>query len=194
MGNSPQEILDQGLIPGMDEIGRLFSAGEIFLPEMMVSAKTMQAALAALKPFMVKGEVKAVGRMAIGTVKDDLHDIGKNIVISIMQGGGIEMIDLGVDVPPENFVKAVLQDRIELLGLSAVLTTVVPNIRKTIQILKEAGVRDKVKILIGGVAVNSRVVQDMGGDAYCRDAAEGLRIAREFLGSGITAIPASRPF
>jgi 5-methyltetrahydrofolate--homocysteine methyltransferase len=181
-GISPQEILDRGLIPGMDEIGRLFSSGEIFLPEMMVAAKAMQTALHTLRPYMVKGGVKPLGRMAIGTVKDDLHDIGKNIVISVMQGGGMEMIDLGVDVPPEKFVEAVKEGDIQLLGLSAVLTTVLPNIKKTIDTLNKAGVRHKVKILIGGVAVNNRVVQEMGGDVYCQDAAEGLRKAKELLG------------
>lgn len=181
-GVSPQEILDRGLIPGMDEVGRLFSAGEIFIPEMMVAAKAMQVALNTLRPYIFRGEVKTLGRMAIGTVKDDLHDIGKNIVISIMQGGGMEMIDLGVDVPFEKFVEAVTHNGVQLLGLSAILTTVLPNIKATIDTLKKAGVRDKVKILIGGVAVNSRVVQEMGGDVYCQDAAEGLRQAKKLLG------------
>lgn len=178
---SPQEILDRGLIPGMDEIGRLFSTGDIFLPEMMVAARAMQTALNILRPYMIKGEIKPLGRMAIGTVKNDLHDIGKNIVIAVLQGGGIEMIDLGVDVPPEKFVEAVQNNDLQLLGISAVLTTVLPNIKKTIETLQRAGVRDKVKILIGGVAVNRRVVQEMGGDFYCQDAGEGLRKAKELL-------------
>lgn len=181
-GVLPQEILDRGLIPGMDEVGRLFSAGEIFIPEMMVAARAMQVALSTLRPYIIKGEVKPLGRMAIGTVKDDLHDIGKNIVISIMQGGGIDMIDLGVDVLPEKFVEAVTNNDIQLLGLSAILTTVLPNIKETINALKKAGVRNKVKILVGGVAVNNSVVEEMGGDVYCRDAAEGLRKAKELLG------------
>lgn len=180
-GMSAQEIVDRGLIPGMDKVGRLFSACEIFIPEMMVAAKAMQLALNALRPHIIKGEVKPMGRMAIGTVKEDLHDIGKNIVISIMQGGGIEMIDLGVDVPAEKFVEAVTHNDIQLLGLSAILTTVLPNVKETIDALKKAGVRDKVKILVGGVAVNSRVVEEMDGDVYCQDAAEGLRKAKEIL-------------
>jgi 5-methyltetrahydrofolate--homocysteine methyltransferase len=180
-GMSAQDILDRALIPGMDEVGRLFSASQIFIPEMMVSAKVMHMALNTLRPYIVRGEVRRLGRMAIGTVKDDLHDIGKNIVISVMEGGGIEMIDLGVDVPPEKFVEVVTNNGIQLLGVSAILTTVLHNVGNIINALKKAGVRDKVKILVGGVAVNSSLVEKMGGDAYCKDAAEGLRKAKEIL-------------
>jgi len=142
-GISAQEILDRALIPGMDEVGRLFSDSQIFVPEMMVSAKVMHLALNKLRPYIARGEVKRLGRMAIGTVKDDLHDIGKNIVISVFEGGGIEMIDLGVDVAPEKFVQAVASNDIQLLGLSAILTTVLHNVGNTIDMLKKAGVRDK---------------------------------------------------
>jgi len=180
-GMSAQDILDRSLIPGMDEVGHLFSTSQIFLPEMMVSAKVMHMALNKLRPYIVRGEVRRLGRMAIGTVKDDLHDIGKNIVISVMEGGGIEMIDLGVDVPPEKFVEVLSNNDIHPLGVSAILTTVLHNIDNIISAIKKAGVRDKVKILIGGVAVSSGLVEKIGGDAYCKDAAEGLRKAKEIL-------------
>lgn len=180
-GLTPRQILDEALVPAMDEVGKNFSAGEIFIPEMMVSAKVMQLALDILKPHMVGDkQVKTAGRFAIGTVKDDLHDIGKNIVISMMQGAGFEVTDLGIDCPPEKFVEAI-ENGAQIVGLSAILTTVVENIHRTIKFIEEQGLRDRVKILVGGVAVSSTFAQEMGADAYCEDAGEAPQKARELM-------------
>lgn len=180
-GVAPRQMLDQALVPAMDEVGKLFSAGDIFIPEMMVSAKVMQLALDVLKPHLVGDQqVNLAGRFAIGTVKDDLHDIGKNIVISMMQGAGFEVTDLGIDCPPEKFIAAI-EDGAQVLGLSAILTTVVKNIGETIKAIEESGLRDRVKILVGGVAVTPTFAQEMGADAYCEDAGEAPAKAKELM-------------
>lgn len=179
-GCTPQQLLDEALVPAMGEVGRMFSSGEIFIPEMMVSAKVMQLALEVIKPSLVSGETTMRGKFAIGTIKDDLHDIGKDIVISMMQGAGFEVEDLGVDCPPERYVEAIERGN-TLIGISAILTTVLPNIEKTVRFIEEKGLRDKVKILAGGVAVNASVATQMGIDAYCVDAVAGVEKAKEFI-------------
>lgn len=180
-GMSPQTILDEAIIPAMDQVGQLFSDSQIFLPEMLLAAKTTQAVMEILSPIMVgKHSVKTIGKVAVGTVKEDLHDIGKNIVLSMMQGGGFEVVDLGVDCPPEKFVEAV-KGGAQIIGLSAVLTTVLPNMEKTIQMLEEEGLREKCKVLIGGAAVTPSVAQEMGADAYCEDAGVGVSTAKKLI-------------
>lgn len=179
-GVTPQAILDEALIPGMEEVGRRFSSNQIFIPEMMVAAKVMQVALDALKPLFVEEKARTRGKFAIGTVKEDLHDIGKNIVISMMEGAGFEVVDLGVDCQPDRFIQAI-EEGAELIGISAILTTVLSNIGKTVRAIEEGGLRDKVKILIGGAAVTSGTASEMGADAYCKDAGEGVIRAKAFL-------------
>lgn len=180
-GMSPQTILDEAIIPAMDQVGQLFSDSQIFLPEMLLAAKTTQAVMEILSPIMVgKHTVKSIGKVAVGTVKEDLHDIGKNIVLSMMQGGGFEVVDLGVDCPPEKFVEAV-KEGAQIIGLSAVLTTVLPNMETTIQMLEEQGLREKCKVLIGGAAVTPSLAQEMGADAYCEDAGEGVLTAKKMI-------------
>ncbi len=179
-GFKPREMLDQALIPAMDVVGAKFSAGEIFIPEMMVAARVMQLALDVLKPHMVGDQSGNLAKFAIGTVKDDLHDIGKNIVISMMQGGGFEVLDLGIDCPPEKFIAAI-EDGAQIIGLSAILTTVVQNIGVTIKAIDQSGLRERVKILAGGVAVNQQNAAEMGADAYCKDAGQGVAIAKSLL-------------
>jgi 5-methyltetrahydrofolate--homocysteine methyltransferase len=179
-GAQPREIMDQAMVPAMEVVGTKFSEGKIFIPEMMVSAKTMQIALDVLKPLMVGEQTSMVGKVAIGTVKDDLHDIGKNIVISMMQGAGFEVVDLGIDCPPEKFVEAI-KEGAQILGLSAILTTVVTNIGVTVEAIEESGLRDQVSILAGGAAVTKTRAIEMGADGYCRDAAEGARRAKELI-------------
>ena len=165
----------------MDQVGQLFSDSQIFLPEMLLSAKTTQAVMDILSPIMVgKNTVKTIGKVAVGTVKEDLHDIGKNIVLSMMQGGGFEVVDLGVDCPPEKFVEAV-KEGAQIIGLSAVLTTVLPNMERTIHMLEEQGLREKCKVLIGGAAVTPSDAQYMGADAYCEDAGEGVLTAKKLI-------------
>ena len=180
-GMSPQTILDEAIIPAMDQVGQLFSDSQIFLPEMLLSAKTTQAVMDILSPIMVgKNTVKTIGKVAVGTVKEDLHDIGKIIVLSMMQGGGFEVVDLGVDCPPEKFVEAV-KEGAQIIGLSAVLTTVLPNMERTIHMLEEQGLREKCKVLIGGAAVTPSDAQYMGADAYCEDAGEGVLTAKKLI-------------
>ena len=179
-GVSPQSILDEALVPGMDEVGIRFSSGEIFIPEMMVAGKVMHMALALLNPYFIGKKAKTLGKFAIGTVEDDLHDIGKNIVISMMEGAGFEVVDLGVDCPPEGFIQAI-EEGAQLVGISAILTTVLQNIGKTIKAIEEKGLRDKVRILVGGAAVTTGVAEEVGADAYAEDAGEGVIKAKALL-------------
>jgi 5-methyltetrahydrofolate--homocysteine methyltransferase len=179
-GAAPQGILEQALIPGMEEVGQRFSDGEIFLPEMMFAAKAMHEALAILGPLLAGTKLQRGEKVAIGTVKDDLHDIGKNIAISMMQGAGFDVIDLGVNCPPERFVQAV-ESGAGVIGMSAILTTVLHNVEETIDLLKKKGLRDRVIVLVGGASVTPSFAQKAGADAYCDDAGVGARKAKELL-------------
>lgn len=179
-GIDPQSMLDEALVPAMEEVGRRFSKCEIFIPEMMVAAKVMQMALDIINPILAASGGKVKCKIAVGTVKDDLHDIGKNIVCAMMQGAGFEVEDLGVDCPPERFIEAIKAGT-RIIGISAILTTVLVNISKTIETITQAGLRDKVKILVGGAAVNETIATKMGADAYCEDAGAGVLIARDFI-------------
>jgi MtaA/CmuA family methyltransferase len=181
-GLQPQDILDIAIIPGMDQVGRLFSRGDIFIPEMMMAAKCTKVGMDILNPMLAGGDEtqKTKGKIAIGTVQGDLHDIGKDIVISMMQGAGLEVIDLGVDCSPEKYCDAV-ENGADLIGLSAILTTVIPNMRATVEMLKEKGLRDRCKVLIGGAAVTPSAVDEVGADAYCEDAGEGVLVAKKLL-------------
>lgn len=181
-GLRAQEILDIAIIPGMDQVGSLFSRGDIFIPEMMMAAKCTKVGMDILNPLLASGDEtsKVIGKIAIGTVQGDLHDIGKDIVVSMMQGAGLEVIDLGVDCSPEKYCEAV-ENGANLIGLSAILTTVIPNMKAAIAMLEEKGLRDKCKVLIGGAAVTPHAVSEVGADAYCEDAGEGVRQAKQFL-------------
>jgi len=181
-GIPPQNVIDEAIVPAMDHVGQLFSNAQIFIPEMLMAAKASEAVLEILSPIMVGDQaVKSKGKVAIATVKEDLHDIGKNIVLSMMQGGGFEVVDLGVDCPAEKIVEAV-RDGAQIVGLSAVLTTVLPNMKEAIDTLEREGLREKCRILIGGAAVTPPVVEQVGADAYCRNAGEGVTMAKEFIG------------
>ena len=181
-GLATQEILDIAIIPGLDEVGRLFSRGDIFIPEMMMAAKCTKVSMDILNPILSYGDetTKAIGKIAIGTVHGDLHDIGKDIVVSMMQGAGLEVVDLGVDCPPEKYCEAVEQGA-DLIGLSAILTTVIPNMKAVIGMLEEKGLRNRCKVLIGGAAVTSHTVNEVGADAYCENAGDGVRISKNFI-------------
>jgi 5-methyltetrahydrofolate--homocysteine methyltransferase len=179
-GIGAEEILNNGLIAAMNEVGQRFEAGDFFVPEMLIAARAMQKGLKYLKPYLAKADVKAAGKVAIGTVKGDLHDIGKNLVAMMLEGSGFEVIDLGVDVAPEAFIKAV-QDGAQIIGMSALLTTTMASMEKTIQILNSSGLRNKVKVLIGGAPVTQDYAQRIGADAYATDASSATRIARHLL-------------
>jgi 5-methyltetrahydrofolate--homocysteine methyltransferase len=180
-GVAPEEILNKGLIAAMDEVGQLFEEGELFVPEMLIAARAMQSGLALLKPHLMKADVKSAGKVAIGTVKGDLHDIGKNLVAMMLEGAGFEVKDLGVDVAPEAFVKAA-EEGYQLLGMSALLTTTMSNMEATVQALQSAGLRDKVKVFIGGAPVTQDYATKIGADGFAADASSATRMARQLIG------------
>ncbi len=173
-------ILKDALIAAMDEVGARYEEGDIFVPEMLVAARAMQAGLALLKPHLVGADSESAGKVAIGTVKGDLHDIGKNLVAMMLEGAGFEIIDLGVDVSPQAFVKAV-EDGAQVIGMSALLTTTMSNMGVTVEALKAAGLRDKVKVMIGGAPVTQEYANQIGADGFAADASSATRVARELV-------------
>ena len=175
------QILSEALIPAMSEVGRLFEAQEFYVPEMLISAKAMQAGLAILKPHLAKTDGQAGGRIVVGTVKGDLHDIGKNLVVMMLEGAGYQVTDLGVDVPPEKFIKEI-QAGAQLVGMSAMLTTTMLNMKATIDAFKEAGVRDQVKVMVGGAPLTQTFATSIGADGFAQDASSAVRKASELLG------------
>jgi 5-methyltetrahydrofolate--homocysteine methyltransferase len=175
------DILNEGMIAAMAEVGRLFEEGEYFVPEMLISARAMQAGLALLKPHLNNAEIASAGKVAIGTVKGDLHDIGKNLVAMMLEGGGFEIIDLGTDVPPEKFVEAVRNQGAQIVAMSALLTTTMPAIKNTIDALSTAGVRGQVKVMIGGAPVTQKYADQIGADGFAPDASRAVTAARELV-------------
>lgn len=181
-GERAGRILHQACIPAMIEVGRLFEINEIYVPEMLVAARAMQGALDLLRPHLVEGDLNVAGKIVIGTVSGDLHDIGKNLVCIMFEGAGFEVVDLGTDVSPEMFVQAVQENQPDIVGMSALLTTTMPSMEKTIQAIQEAGIRDQVKVMIGGAPVTEDYAAKIGADGYAPDASSATRKAREFLG------------
>jgi 5-methyltetrahydrofolate--homocysteine methyltransferase len=179
-GVAADVILNQALIAAMNEVGKRFEEGEFFVPEMLIAARAMQAGLNLLKPQLSESGVKSAGSVAIGTVKGDLHDIGKNLVAMMLEGAGFEVQDLGVDVTPEAFVKAA-QNGVQVIGMSALLTTTMNNMKATIQALQDSGVRSQVKVVIGGAPVTEAFAQQIGADAYAPDASGAVRTVRGLL-------------
>jgi 5-methyltetrahydrofolate--homocysteine methyltransferase len=179
----PGVILADGMIAAMKEVGRRFEEGDYFVPEMLIAARAMQAGMALLKPHLVQSNVKSAGRVAIGTVKGDLHDIGKNLVALMLEGAGFEVKDLGVDVPPEKFIEAISTGGVDILAFSALLTTTMPNMKTTVEAIREAGLRDKVKIIIGGAPVTEDYARQIGADGYSADASRAVSLAQALMGS-----------
>lgn len=173
-------LLHEGLMAGMARVGQLYEDGEIFVPEMLVAARAMTAALATLKPYLVEQGVPSSGRVAIGTVQGDLHDIGKNLVAMMLEGSGYEIDDLGSDVTPERFVEAIHAGA-DVVGMSALLTTTMTNMRAVIQAIREAGLRDRVRIVIGGAPITKSYADEIGADGYAPDASGAVRLVRELL-------------
>lgn len=180
-GTSPNDILYQGCIAAMDKVGQLFEDGEYFVPEMLIAARAMQSAMDVLKPHLAEEEIGAAGTAVIGTVAGDLHDIGKNLVGMMMGGAGFKVIDLGTDVSPDAFVKAVRENAPDLIGMSALLTTTLPSMEKTIQALQETGLRDQVKVMIGGAPVTQDFADKIGADGFAPDASQAARLAKTLL-------------
>ncbi|MEK7396408.1 MAG: corrinoid protein [Candidatus Poribacteria bacterium] len=175
------EILTNGLIKGMSVVGEKFKNNEFYVPEVLIAARAMHGAMDILKPLLASSGVEPVGIVAIGTVKGDLHDIGKNLVVMMMEGAGFEIMDLGIDVTAEKFVEAV-KNGAQVIAMSALLTTTMTAMKSTIDSLKEAGVRDKTKVLIGGAPVTQNYADEIGADGYARDAASGADKAKELIG------------
>lgn len=180
-GMSPKEILDNGLILGMEAVGRDFKAGDLYIPEVLLCARAMHAGMEVLRPLLEESGVPARGKLVIGTVAGDLHDIGKNLVSMMFQGAGFEVIDLGVDVSPEKFIEAVRAENADLVGMSALLTTTMPSMKATIDALIQEGLRDKVKVLIGGAPVTAKYAQDIGADSFASDAGSAVEAAQNLI-------------
>ena len=181
-GSGPQDILEQGLLAGMDVVGQRFKANEMFIPEVLRCAKCMHGAMEILRPLLAETGVKTAGSLVIGTVKGDLHDIGKNLVGMMFEGAGFEVIDLGIDQEPQAFVDALKEHKASLFGMSALLTTTMPKMGETINAIKEAGIRDQVKIMIGGAPVTAEFAREIGADAYASNAASAVDKGKELLG------------
>ncbi|MFC2046143.1 corrinoid protein [Chloroflexota bacterium] len=181
---SAEDILNKGLMPGMDYVGVEFKAGNMFVPEVLRSAKTMQISMSILNPLLAESGVLMVGRVLLGTVKGDMHDIGKNLVGMMCEGAGFEVEDIGKDIAPESFVEAVKKYEPDVLGMSALLTTTMRAMVSTIKVLEEAGVRDKVKIMIGGAPVTQAFSDQIGADGYASNAAAAAELAKKFVGAG----------
>jgi len=178
-GLTPKEILQDGLIAGMDQVGKDFKAGDLFVPEVLIAARAMHAGMNVLRPLLSASDSPTVGKYVIGTVKGDLHDIGKNLVKMMLEGAGFETVDLGTDVAPEAFVQAVREHKPRIVGMSALLTTTMVNMKSTIDALNEAGLRESVKIMVGGAPVTAAFAQQIGADAYAPDAATAVDVARK---------------
>ena len=171
-GMSPGDIIQNGLIEAMGVVGKKFKNNEIYVPEMLIAARAMKSGLSKLKPLMVEGDVKTLATVVLGTVKGDLHDIGKNLVAIMMEGAGMKVFDVGVDISPEKFVEAVKKNKPQFVGMSALLTTTMPSMKETLEALEEAGVRGDVKVLVGGAPVTQKFADEIGADGYADNAAE----------------------
>jgi 5-methyltetrahydrofolate--homocysteine methyltransferase len=181
-GTSAREIIDRGLLPGMDVVGQRMKSGECFIPEVLLSARTMQSALDVLKPLLAEGEDAGTGTVVIGTVEGDLHDIGKNLVAMLLQGAGFEVVNVGTGVTPAAFVEAVKQRKPQIIGMSALLTTTVPKMKATIEALAAAGLRQQVKVMVGGAPVTQAFADEIGADGYGANAGQAVDTAKVLVG------------
>ena len=181
-GVNPAAILNDGMVAAMAEVGRLFEEGEYFVPEMLIAARAMQSGLAVLKPRLAAADVKSSGKVIAGTVKGDLHDIGKNLVCMMLEGAAFEIVDLGSDVSPERFVEAVRTTGADIVAMSALLTTTMPSMKVTIEALKAAGLRDKVKVMVGGAPLTDQYAREIGADGYSSDASRAVALAKSLVG------------
>ncbi|MBZ5514379.1 MAG: corrinoid protein [Acidobacteriia bacterium] len=176
-----QELVSKYMIPAMDEVGRRYEIGDCFVPELLIAARAMKGALELIRPLLAASGAKPVGRVLIGTVKGDLHDIGKNLVASMLEGAGFEVIDLGVDVPPEKILGELKTRKVNMVALSALLTTTMPGMKTVIEELKKAGVREQVKVIVGGAPVTQRFADEIGADGYSDNANGAVSVARKLV-------------
>jgi 5-methyltetrahydrofolate--homocysteine methyltransferase len=180
-GIDPALILSDSMILAMEEVGNRFEVGEFYVPEMLIAARAMQNGMALLKPHLVKGEVKSAGKVVIGTVQGDLHDIGKNLVGMMMEGSGFEIHDLGTDVSPEAFVEASIDGDVDVIAMSALLTTTMPQMEVTIKALIESGLRDRVRVIIGGAPITEEYARKIGADGFAPDASRAVKLAKALV-------------
>jgi 5-methyltetrahydrofolate--homocysteine methyltransferase len=181
-GHSPKELLDNGLIIGMDEVGARFKRGDMFVPEVLMSADSMAAAMQVLRPLLAESGVKMLGKILMGTVKGDLHDIGKNLVSMLAEGAGFEIIDIGFNAEPEKFISGIKEHQPQIVGMSAMLTTTMRAMGHTIKAIEEAGLRDQIKIMVGGAPVDREFADRIGADGYGSNAPHGAEVAKELVG------------
>src|SRR5208283_3250096 len=175
----PLQLISGTMVPAMDEVGKRYEEEEYFVPELLLSARAMKGSLELLRPLLAERGAKPTGTVAIGTVKGDLHDIGKNLVASLLEGGGFEVIDLGVNVTPEKFIETVNTKQANIVAMSALLTTTMPSMKTTIDALKQAGVRSKVKVLIGGAPITQKYAEEIGADGYSENAVGAVALAKK---------------
>jgi 5-methyltetrahydrofolate--homocysteine methyltransferase len=180
-GLTASEILHDGLVTGMDRVGADFKSGDLFVPEVLIAARAMHAGMDILRPLLAESDVPSAGKVVVGTVAGDLHDIGKNLVVMMLEGGGFNVIDVGIDTSPGKFVEVIKTEEPDLIGMSALLTTTMPTMKKTIDALAEAGVRDGVKVMIGGAPVTQDYADEIGADGYAPDAASAVDLARSLM-------------
>ena len=180
-GESAETTLKEGLISAMDRIGVKFKNGEVYIPEVLIAARAMHAGMAILKPILSQSPGTIAGKILIGTVKGDLHDIGKNLVIMMLEGGGFEVVDLGIDLPANKFIEAIKQHQPQVVGMSALLTTTMIEMKNTIKAIEWAGLKEKVKIIVGGAPVTEKFAKDIGADGYAPDAASAVDLVRSLL-------------
>ena len=188
-GADPAALITKGMIPAMDEVGRLFEAQEYYIPEMLLAGRAMKAALEPLRPLLAASGAQPTGRVVLGTVQGDLHDIGKNLVGSMLEGAGFEVFDIGIDVSPEKFIEAVRANNPHILALSALLTVTMPEMKKVICALGQAGIRDQVKVLVGGAPVTQKFADEIDADGYGENAGSAVSVARALM---LKPIPDSR--
>jgi len=183
-GEAAKDVLDNGLVIGMTEVGVRFKRGDMFVPEVLMSAEAMQSGLGVLRPQLIASGVKLVGKILMGTVKGDLHDIGKNLVSMMCEGAGFDIIDIGFNADPEKFIAAIKQHQPDIVGMSAMLTTTMRAMGHTIKAIEEAGLRDRVKIMVGGAPVDAEFAKRIGADGYGSNAPSGADLAKKFVGAG----------
>ncbi len=176
------DILREGLIKGMGVVGEKFKNNEFYVPEVLIAARAMKMGMELVRPLLADAGVEPVGKIALGTVKGDLHDIGKNLVGMMLEGAGFEVVDLGIDVSPEQFISSITEHEVQVIAMSALLTTTMPSMKTTIDAISEAGLRDNVKVLIGGAPVTQKYADEIGADGYARDAASGADQAKVLVG------------
>ncbi len=182
--HAAEDILNHALIPAMEMVGEEYEQGKKFIPEMLLAAEAMTGALELLKPFLARSDVRKAGKIVMGTVEGDVHDIGQRMVCIMLEGAGFEVLSLGADVPTSDFIKAVATTKPDILGMSALLTTTAPRMKSVIEALRQAGLRDKVKVMVGGAILNQRLADEFGADGYAPDAASAARLARSLMGTG----------